>query len=205
MFNSHVVLKMILKQNPVIPYLESKGHYPVKTYPTGRSLYRCPMPDHSEKKPSFVVYTTGEYENFYCFGCGAKHNIIHLMCRLEGIRYREALNQLGHGLSLLQVDRLLEAMVELDKLFTPNEAQEIGYDLITLTRACRRYLERVDYMTSEVAVVEKVYDTIDDDITDFAFESLQETIKRVPKLLKRRGEQLMEKGLIPRGENGSDR
>ena len=49
--------------------MEKKGHFPVKNLTGGRLSYLCPLPWHAESKPSFVVWTNSEYENFYCFGC----------------------------------------------------------------------------------------------------------------------------------------
>jgi len=187
MFNSSIVLKTILRQNSIVEYLERKGYFPIKTYPTGRLTYRCPLPDHNEKKPSFNVYTNDEYENFYCFGCGAKHNIIHLDSFLEGISYRESLSKFGHGLDLEQLDYLWYALEELDKkTYVPVDIEDLGLDLIELTSMCRTYLEKTDQTESEQCIINKIYQQIDDDLFNFCFDSLKETVIRVPVRLVQR-------------------
>ncbi|MBQ8746634.1 MAG: DNA primase [Clostridia bacterium] len=52
----------------------------------------CPF--HSEKSPSFTVFTTGE-PHFYCFGCGAGGDVISFTMRMENLDYRAALEFLA--------------------------------------------------------------------------------------------------------------
>ena len=59
----------ILKTKSIVSYLERKGHNPVKQLSGGRLSYLCPFVDHKESKPSFMVWTNAEFENFHCFGC----------------------------------------------------------------------------------------------------------------------------------------
>ena len=59
----------------------------------------CPF--HSEKTPSFTVFTGGE-GNFYCFGCGAGGDVITFIMRAENLDYPNALEFLAKraGMSL---------------------------------------------------------------------------------------------------------
>ncbi len=52
----------------------------------------CPF--HSEKSPSFTVFTGGE-PHFYCFGCGAGGDVISFVMRMENLDYRSALEFLA--------------------------------------------------------------------------------------------------------------
>jgi len=52
----------------------------------------CPF--HSEKSPSFTVFTGGE-PHFYCFGCGAGGDVISFVMRMENLDYRAALEFLA--------------------------------------------------------------------------------------------------------------
>ncbi len=52
----------------------------------------CPF--HSEKTPSFTVFTGGE-GNFYCFGCGAGGDVITFIMRAENLDYPNALEFLA--------------------------------------------------------------------------------------------------------------
>ncbi len=52
----------------------------------------CPF--HSEKTPSFTVFTAGE-GNFYCFGCGAGGDVVSFVMRAENLDYPSALDFLA--------------------------------------------------------------------------------------------------------------
>ena len=52
---------------------------------------RCPF--HDDRVPSFRVYLNTN--RYYCFGCGAKGDVIELVQRLEGVSFREALQRLA--------------------------------------------------------------------------------------------------------------
>lgn len=58
----------------------------------GRNLVGlCPF--HSEKTPSFNVYT--ESNSYYCFGCGAGGDVINFIMRIENLDYMEAVRLLA--------------------------------------------------------------------------------------------------------------
>ena len=52
----------------------------------------CPF--HSERSPSFTVFTGGD-PHFYCFGCGAGGDVISFIMRIENLDYRDALEFLA--------------------------------------------------------------------------------------------------------------
>ena len=62
----------------------------------------CPF--HSEKTPSFTVYTGDGH--FYCFGCGAGGDVISFIMRIENLDYRGALEFLARrcGITLPEDD-----------------------------------------------------------------------------------------------------
>lgn len=62
----------------------------------------CPF--HSEKSPSFTVYSGDGH--FYCFGCGAGGDVISFVMRMENLDYRSALDYLAKrcGISLPDED-----------------------------------------------------------------------------------------------------
>ena len=53
----------------------------------------APCPFHQETKPSFSV--NGEQGLFYCFGCQASGDIFDFYARINGLDFREALEQLA--------------------------------------------------------------------------------------------------------------
>lgn len=50
----------------------------------------CPF--HSEKSPSFTVYT--DTQSFFCFGCGAGGDVINFIKRVENLEYIDAVKHL---------------------------------------------------------------------------------------------------------------
>src|SRR5690348_5959111 len=59
---------------------------------SGLSRRAC-CPFHEDRVPSFRVYLNTN--RYYCFGCGAKGDVIELVQRLEGVSFREALQRLA--------------------------------------------------------------------------------------------------------------
>jgi hypothetical protein len=59
---------------------------------SGLSRRAC-CPFHEDRIPSFRVYLNTN--RYYCFGCGAKGDVIELVQRLEGVSFREALQRLA--------------------------------------------------------------------------------------------------------------
>ncbi|MBE6577609.1 MAG: DNA primase [Ruminococcaceae bacterium] len=57
------------------------------------SNYQAPCPFHSERTPSFTVFTATK--SFYCFGCGAGGDVISFIMRAENLDYVDALKWLA--------------------------------------------------------------------------------------------------------------
>lgn len=57
------------------------------------SNYQAPCPFHSERTPSFTVFTATK--SFYCFGCGAGGDVISFIMRAENMDYVDALKYLA--------------------------------------------------------------------------------------------------------------
>ena len=57
------------------------------------SNYQAPCPFHSERTPSFTVFTSTK--SFYCFGCGAGGDVISFIMRAENMDYVDALKYLA--------------------------------------------------------------------------------------------------------------
>lgn len=85
----------------------------------------CPF--HSEKTPSFTVFTNTE--TFYCFGCGAGGDVITFIMRAENLEYTAALEFLAkragmempvdseHKSEMLKRSRILEMNKDAAKFF----------------------------------------------------------------------------------------
>ncbi len=100
----------------------------------------CPF--HSERTPSFTVYSGDGH--FYCFGCGAGGDVVSFIMRIENLEYRPALEFLAKraGITLPDDDakqnggvtrsRVLEMNLEAAKyfrsvLFSPEGAPGRAY------------------------------------------------------------------------------
>jgi|Deesub1362B_J571_1020462.scaffolds.fasta_scaffold00223_28 DNA primase len=60
---------------------------------SGEKYYKGLCPFHAEKTPSFVVYP--QSQRFYCFGCGAKGDVIDFIMKLRSFNFKEALSYLN--------------------------------------------------------------------------------------------------------------
>jgi DNA primase len=74
------------------------GEY-IKLEKAGKNLKAC-CPFHNEKTPSFFI--SQERQSYYCFGCGAKGDIISFVQHMEALDFVEALKMLASraGVSL---------------------------------------------------------------------------------------------------------
>ena len=57
------------------------------------SNYQAPCPFHSERTPSFTVFTATK--SFYCFGCGAGGDVVSFIMRAENVDYVDAVKILA--------------------------------------------------------------------------------------------------------------
>ncbi len=56
---------------------------------------RCPLPDHIDHHPSFVVYAADQH--FYCFGCSRGGDVFKFLELVEGLNFREAMDRLENA------------------------------------------------------------------------------------------------------------
>ncbi len=79
----------------------------------------CPF--HSEKSPSFTVYTGDGH--YYCFGCGAGGDVITFVMRMENLDYRAALDHLAAraGITLPEEDNREKGGVSRTRVLEMNK------------------------------------------------------------------------------------
>jgi DNA primase len=177
----------ILKTKSIVDYLERKGHKPVRQLSGGRFSYLCPFVDHKETKPSFMVWTNAEFENFHCFGCQRGYSIVHLVAALEEVPYREAVEILGEGLEVsLEEDVRLQIDLLDKRLSHGGSTADMAQKLLTIGTRCRYYLESVDLAESEVTIVDKFYETLDSFILNLNFEAVDACFEILSSILRLR-------------------
>jgi len=189
------IIYSVIKKKSVVDYLERKGFQPVKTLAGGKLLYLCPFPDHDESKPSFVVYTQAEYENFHCYGCQRHHNIIHLVAGLEGIPFKEALSRLSDGMDINYLEGVDLEMERIDKEFHSSASLQMSEEMMSIGNMGRMYLQSVKNDPSETEVIDKLFANVDKDVRESNFDGINETAKMLPAILQKRREKY-EKGKI---------
>lgn len=194
MNSTRSAIYQVLRQKKIIDYLSSKGHSPVKTLSGGRYQYLCPFVDHEETKPSFVVYTQAEYQNFHCYGCQRSYNIIHLVSELEGIGYMEALTKLSEGMEITLEDGINVELERIQREFTTfGQETELQDTLMAISSICRNYLESVNHDPVECGIIDKIYASLDADIVNCEFENISETLTYLPMVIRDRKKMLKNK------------
>lgn len=171
---SQSLIENILLSKPITAYLEQKGIVPVKRM-SGRLWYQCPFPDHKETKPSFVVYTTGEFENFYCFGCNRKYHIIDLVSKLEKISFKESVSRLSDGAVITPFDETqFQGRKIRDAFIHPIDAFGISETLMMMSSSCRMYEESVGRDKDELEKMDKFWGVVDGCVLDSDFDAIKE-------------------------------
>lgn len=197
MSSTQSIIYQVLRKKSILDYLEKKGHQPVKSLPGGKYQFRCPYPDHNETKPSFIVYTqSGDFENFYCYGCQRSYNIIHLLAGLEGLSFKEALSRLSEGMEISLADGIDIELERITKAFNrPREELQLQDVLMAISSMSRSYLESVNNDPQECGIIDSLYASIDSDIANCNFEDIHETFSSLSSMLQRRRHILKKKRL----------
>lgn len=105
----------------------------------------CPF--HSERSPSFTVFTGGD-PHFFCFGCGAGGDVISFIMRIENLEYRPALDFLAKrvGITLPDDDERPDDGVGRKRIFEMNICAARFFRNVlndpVLGRVGREYIEK---------------------------------------------------------------
>lgn len=189
------VFDQIIKSRSIVDYLDRLGHQPVRRISNGRLMYLCPLPGHNESKPSFVVWTNAEYENFYCFGCSRSRHIVHLVSFMEEISFKAAFLKLADGIHVTVADEILHSLDAFEKNYEANKQpfsplSDLSYLLGSLSSLCRSYLKSVDFDPTETSIIDKLWESVDSDILEYRFDSIENTLNSLPSVLQKRKEKI---------------
>lgn len=181
-----LLVQNILQKHKITDYLAAKGILPDGGERNGKLFYKCPL-HIGDNTPSFVVYTqSGEYENFYCYGCKARYNIIHLYRDLEKITTAEAIGRLGEGISVTDEAELNHALeiVSSDRsvsaMYTPDDLA------LQIARQLHEFLAIVEHDPVCVAATEKMYDIIDRASEQCDLDALAKIYEMLPDVIVKR-------------------
>ncbi len=103
----------------------------------------CPF--HSEKTPSFTVFTGSR--SFYCFGCGVGGDVISFVMRTENLEYVDALRLLADrvGITIPEEERpgVYETGVKRDRVLEMNrDAARFFFERLKESKEAQAYLEK---------------------------------------------------------------
>lgn len=187
--------QVLLQKLSIREYLENAGIYPSKELSGGKFSYRCPFPDHQETKPSFMLYTNDEYENFHCFGCGRGWNIVHLVSGIENISYKDALKKLGAKFDLNIEESLMSTIDLVIKQGLTINKDQLSMDqaLLSISNLCRFYLESVSFDSKETEIIDSVYHEIDNHIYNYEYDGIYDILNSLPLCFKKRKDLIKKK------------
>ena len=100
---SEEIVEQVRQNNDIVDIISQYVHLTRK----GRNYFGlCPF--HNEKSPSFSV--SPERQIFHCFGCGVGGNIYTFLMKIEGIGFKDAIEQLAE-----------RANIQLPRIENPEE------------------------------------------------------------------------------------
>jgi len=171
-------IEKILENKSITDYLQSRNILPSGKQSNGKIKYKCPI--HNDLDPSFVVYDDTP-QNFYCYGCGAGGNIIHLVKKLENKSTKDVIISLSSDLNISldgEIDFLLKSFEE--------KYQDLSlHNYITFNIFLNDFLSSVSFNTDDYQRIEIFCQNyVDNDIDNFKDLSIYEEIE--PRLEFRR-------------------
>ena len=181
-------IQEIIKKHSVLEYLSKRGHSPVQCIGGGKFSFLCPFDDHNENKPSFIVYTNAQYENWHCFGCCRGYNIINLVSFLDKISFSEAVEKLSQGIVISADDDIKYTLDRIKKECLTNDTPESDMNNYLMESAwqCLLFSQGVDFNESEMHIIDNYFAMIDKFILDSEFETIEQCALLLPDILAKR-------------------
>ncbi|MBE6583209.1 MAG: DNA primase [Ruminococcaceae bacterium] len=107
----------------------------------------CPF--HSEKTPSFTVFTGTK--SFYCFGCGAGGDVISFVMRTENLTYVDALRALAKrsGIEIPEDDKAAQTGVRRERIIEMNkDAARFFHECLKKSKEAQEYVAKRNLSTA---------------------------------------------------------
>ncbi|MBQ7779005.1 MAG: DNA primase [Clostridia bacterium] len=107
----------------------------------------CPF--HSEKTPSFTVFTGTK--SFYCFGCGAGGDVISFVMRTENLTYVDALRALAKrsGIEIPEDEKAQQTGVRRERIIEMNkDAARFFHECLKKSKEAQEYVAKRNLSTA---------------------------------------------------------
>ena len=107
----------------------------------------CPF--HSEKTPSFTVFTGTK--SFYCFGCGAGGDVISFVMRTENLTYVDALRALAKrsGIEIPEDEKGQQMGVRRERIIEMNkDAARFFHECLKKSKEAQEYVAKRNLSTA---------------------------------------------------------
>lgn len=179
-----VKIEEIIKNNPIREVLMKRGHSPVSES-LGRVKYLCPFPDHKESQPSFVLYTNGDQDNFWCYGCSRGNNVIHLIAYMDNLPYEEVFSKLGDGITIT-TDAEQKKTIDLILEDSEVEDKSLEQTMMEISWACLLHLQGCELDSNEIRIVDNYYRILDECLINGNIDKLTDSCRYLYDLLKKR-------------------
>lgn len=187
-----LVIQEILKKHKITDYLARKGIFPAVPEHNGKIKYRCPLHE-GDNDPSFMVYTNGEYENFFCYGCRNRYNIIHLYSLLEKVPLKKTLQNLGDGLGIdvnSEIDNTVKEIQNDDSVWSEYTPVQLS---LLVARLSYEFLEKVEKDKSCCESVDKLMITVDKMAESGDLLGLKKLLDVLPEVMLKKIQELENK------------
>ena len=160
------LIKRILEEKKITDFLESRGIYPTRKTST-RWHYKCPIHE-GDNDPSFIVYLdSGEYQNYFCYGCKSGTDIINLICDLDGLSIKESIKRLLDGVVIEeesmseQIEHIASNIEKAANYKQKKDSKAMEIILLEMGHSIRTHLKRC-FDDEEVNFFKKIFELIDE-------------------------------------------
>ena len=123
MYYSDEIIEEVRSRNDIVDVISTY----VKLQKKGSSYFGlCPF--HNEKSPSFSV--SRQKQMYYCFGCGAGGNVFTFISKIEGIGFKEAIENLADraGIVLPKPSNKYQEIVHLADYLASRKPLDMEFD-----------------------------------------------------------------------------
>lgn len=152
------IIKEIQLKGKIVDILKGRGISPSRCY-SGKSIYKCPI-HKGDNSPSFYVYEKDSGDDFFCYGCKAGGNIIHLVKLLDSCNSKEALSTLGKVLGV-DIDSSVSAFDLNFNIDSPDISTEDIDGLISeITLSFRKFSQFK--VAEKIKIIENNWNNIDE-------------------------------------------